>query len=547
MSVSQTPTTIFTRTNSVGPDITALTQLSAAKPEFGFDEVMAQQRERKNTERDSHVKAQDRENPKPRESKPKESVEVSVKQDAPEPHSARDTTAESKAVVAGDEVVEDQPAEEPLEAEGKEAGSQGGEAEAELSEEEASAALDDTELEAGESALVDNAALPAQTESQEPQVQAALVGAEDALEKTVVDEGELAGEKNNTPTASENLVDPVIASEPVGTESGTVAEALTTSAAATSQATVVKAAVKEERPVEILTTSAAKVGEPAHVMTPSSPVAETTPANSPSGFTTTSRGFGAGSTSPSMFAQGDGNSDDSNGMVLGELKASLSSDGAADNKAQIDPKNAQTPLKSAAGLTLDLATILTSADPARQSAALKEGATSSSSTAIEGPRIAASTLSQFQTGSVRGAQVQVSVQTPVGQQPQWGSAVAEKVLWMAAQNLKSAEIHLDPPELGPLMVKVTVSQDQASITFASQQVAVREALDQTAFRLREQFDEQGLDLVNVDVSDQGFGQEASGDQDEGGQGGSQTAGAEGSEDERIVPLGEEVGIVDYFV
>jgi len=552
MSVSQTPTTIFTRTNLAGPDITSLTQLSSAKPEFGFDEVMAQQKERKNTERDSHVKAQDRERPAPRESKAKESPEASAKQDTPEPHSTRDTAVESKAVVAADEVGDDQPTEAPLDAEGKEAESQGGEAEAELSEEEASAALDDTEHETEESALADSAVLPTQTESQDSQAQAALLGAEGALAKTALGESELAGEKSSTATASETLasetlVDPTITSEPVGTESGTVAEALVTSAAATGQATVVKAPAKEERPVEMLTGSAAKVGEPAHVMTPTSPVAETATANSPSGFTATSRGFGAGSTSPSMFAQGDGKSDDSNGMVLGELKASFSSDGAADNKAQIDPKNAQTPLKAAAGLTLDLATTLTSADPARQSAALKEGATTSSSTAIEGPRIAASTLSQFQTGSVRGAQVQVSVQTPVGQQPQWGSAVAEKVLWMAAQNLKSAEIHLDPPELGPLMVKVTVSQDQASITFASQQVAVREALDQTAFRLREQFDEQGLNLVNVDVSDQGFGQEASGDQEEGGQGGSQAAGAEGSEDERTLPLGEEVGIVDYFV
>jgi len=548
MSVSQTPTTIFTRTNSVGPDITAFTQLSAAKPEFGFDEVMAQQRERKNTERDSDVKAQDRAARTTRESKPKESVEVSTKQDAPEPHNTRDAAVESKAVVA-DEVVSDQAAEQPLEAEGKETESQGNEAESDVPEEEAVVVLDDAELdpEPEESLLTDSVAVSPQTESQAPQAQAAVIGDEGALEKTVLDERELAEAKSNSPAASETLIDPTMASEPVKTESGTVAEGLTTSAAAVSQASVVKAPVKEERPVEVLASSAAKVGEPALVMTPSSPAAEPMVSNSSSGFSTTSREFGTGPSNPSMLAHTASNSGDSNEMTFGELKASLSSEGAADNKAQIDPKNTQTSLKAAAGLTLDLATTLTSSDPARQAAALKEGATTSSSTAIEGPRIAASTLSQFQTGSVRGAQVQVSVQTPVGQQPQWGSAVAEKVLWMAAQNLKSAEIHLDPPELGPLMVKVTVSQDQASITFASQQVAVREALDQTAFRLREQFDEQGLNLVNVDVSDQGFGQEASGDQEEGGQNGSQASGAEGSEDERTVPVGEEVGIVDYFV
>jgi len=556
MSVSQTPTTIFTRTNNVGPDISALTQLSAAKPEFGFDEVMAQQRERKNTERDSDVKAHDRADRTKHESKPKESAGASVKQEASEPGSTPDatpdTTVESKAVAADetDDVVNDQPTEEPLEAEGKDQESQQGEAESEPPEEETAALAGDAELESEVSVLADSAALTPQAtpqaENQESQAEAALVGAEGEFEETVLDEHGLAEEKSNSPARPETLVDPTITSEPVGTESGTAAEALTTSAAAASQASGAKAPTRAEQPVEMSSSSAGKVTEPAHVMTPSSTVAEPLVADSSSGFSISNRGFGAPTANPSMLAQAAENSDSSNAVTFGELKAGLSPDGAADNKAQVDPKTPQAPLKSAAGLALDLASTLTSSDPARQ-VALKEAATTSSSTAIEGPRIAASTLSQFQTGSVRGAQVQVSVQTPVGQQPQWGSAVAEKVLWMAAQNLKSAEIHLDPPELGPMMVKVTVSQDQASVTFASQQVAVREALDQTAFRLREQFDEQGLNLANVDVTDQGFGQEANDDQEGNGQGSAQASGAEGSEEERTVPVGEEVGIVDYFV
>lgn len=86
-------------------------------------------------------------------------------------------------------------------------------------------------------------------------------------------------------------------------------------------------------------------------------------------------------------------------------------------------------------------------------------------------------------------------------QPGWSNEVGEKVLWMAAQNLKHAEIRLDPPELGSMQVRVSVQQDQVQVSFASAHVAVREALDSQASRLRDMLAEQGMNLVDVDVSD----------------------------------------------
>jgi len=114
-------------------------------------------------------------------------------------------------------------------------------------------------------------------------------------------------------------------------------------------------------------------------------------------------------------------------------------------------------------------------------------------------------LSEAQSPAARAFVVQTGVPVTVGT-PQWSQAVGDKVLWLAAQNVSSAEIRLDPPELGPMQVKVSVNQDQASITFTSPHPAVREALDQQLNRLREMFSEQGLNLVNVDVSDKSFAQ-----------------------------------------
>lgn len=94
------------------------------------------------------------------------------------------------------------------------------------------------------------------------------------------------------------------------------------------------------------------------------------------------------------------------------------------------------------------------------------------------------------------------IQTPVAT-PQWGDAVAERMVWFSVKSVASAELKLDPPELGPLQVRITTQGDQTNITFTSQHLAVRDALDQSLPRLREIFSENGLNLSNVDVSEQG--------------------------------------------
>lgn len=116
----------------------------------------------------------------------------------------------------------------------------------------------------------------------------------------------------------------------------------------------------------------------------------------------------------------------------------------------------------------------------------------------------AGVLAQSQPGAVdSAARMQMPVSISFGK-PQWAGMVAERAAMMAAQNIQSADLQLDPPELGPLQVRVHVHQDQVSVSFVAANAVVRDALDQTAMRLRELCDQQGLNLVDVDVSaDQG--------------------------------------------
>lgn len=101
------------------------------------------------------------------------------------------------------------------------------------------------------------------------------------------------------------------------------------------------------------------------------------------------------------------------------------------------------------------------------------------------------------------------------QQAGWSEGVVDKVMWMSSQNLKSAEIQLDPAELGRLDVRISLNQDQTQISFASAHPGVREALESQVHRLREMFTQQGMNLADVNVSDQSQGRAWQGQGQEG--------------------------------
>ena len=71
---------------------------------------------------------------------------------------------------------------------------------------------------------------------------------------------------------------------------------------------------------------------------------------------------------------------------------------------------------------------------------------------------------------------------------------------MVAGKEQSATLTLNPPDLGPMQVVLSVNNDQASVTFSSAQPEVRAALEQAMPRLREMLDESGVALSNASVN-----------------------------------------------
>ncbi len=137
----------------------------------------------------------------------------------------------------------------------------------------------------------------------------------------------------------------------------------------------------------------------------------------------------------------------------------------------------------------------------------------------------------------------------------WDQAIGQKIVWMVAGGEQSAQLTLNPPDLGPVQVVLSISDNFVDASFVSSHLDVREAIESAAPKLREMMDNAGISLSGFSVSAESaqshnqFGAEKS---SRGG--GSQTAMSSSTEsetDNTAMSLiarntGKELGLVDTF-
>ena len=107
--------------------------------------------------------------------------------------------------------------------------------------------------------------------------------------------------------------------------------------------------------------------------------------------------------------------------------------------------------------------------------------------------------SNTQFAQIAAVQANEKVAPAVGSDG-WDQAVGQKVVWMVAGGQQTAELTLNPPDMGPMKVVLSVSNDQTSISFSAAQPEVRQALESAMPKLREMMAEAGVNLGTSTVS-----------------------------------------------
>jgi flagellar hook-length control protein FliK len=96
------------------------------------------------------------------------------------------------------------------------------------------------------------------------------------------------------------------------------------------------------------------------------------------------------------------------------------------------------------------------------------------------------------------------VAAPVGTRD-FGQEVGARLVWMAGHGQQVAQLRVDPPQLGPVEVRLTITNDEASLAILSAHAQVRDAVQASLPRLQEMLQGIGLNLSSVFVGAEGFG------------------------------------------
>lgn len=129
------------------------------------------------------------------------------------------------------------------------------------------------------------------------------------------------------------------------------------------------------------------------------------------------------------------------------------------------------------------------------------------STEVTQPITAFALDQKTQSEAVRTPMTTLPVTTPL-KDASWNNDFGQKIVWMAHNNKQSAQLVLNPPELGRIEVSLNIDKAGATATFVSASADVRESIETALPRLREMFAGAGIELGQANVSSESFkGQE----------------------------------------
>jgi flagellar hook-length control protein FliK len=114
--------------------------------------------------------------------------------------------------------------------------------------------------------------------------------------------------------------------------------------------------------------------------------------------------------------------------------------------------------------------------------------------------------------------VHMTVPGPVGT-PLWSEEFSASVGMLATQRVSSAELRVQPAELGPVQVSIRIEAGEANIICAAQHADTRHALESALPRLREMLESNGISVGSASVGTHPQGSGAGGNAAGGAPGG----------------------------
>ena len=86
--------------------------------------------------------------------------------------------------------------------------------------------------------------------------------------------------------------------------------------------------------------------------------------------------------------------------------------------------------------------------------------------------------------------------------PNWTQDFGSRVVWLAKNDQQVAQININPPQLGPIQITISINGDQTTAAFASPHPEVRQAIQDSLPQLREMFSNAGISLGQANVGSQ---------------------------------------------
>jgi flagellar hook-length control protein FliK len=86
----------------------------------------------------------------------------------------------------------------------------------------------------------------------------------------------------------------------------------------------------------------------------------------------------------------------------------------------------------------------------------------------------------------------------------FSQGIADHVSWMVSNDLNGAKLQVNPAQLGPIELRISVTGDHAQVWMSTHSAVTRDALEASSPKLREMLGAQGFGQVSVDISQRSF-------------------------------------------